>query len=176
MRIIFNERNRTVERATEMSNEILQNNSFFQEISNHPSFDFSTASPATIADLMRNSNFEFHVEFFYPNLLNRLSKFKKTLAYTDKRYPDTLFLNVRKLRRSPESIAATIIHEIVHALDRQATEYTFGHGNNSSVGKGNSAPYWIGNLAYRMLMNNPHLTALLFDQSDIGDDDALADL
>lgn len=178
MRIIFEETNRRVTRATEMANRLLGDNDFFQQISEHLSFDFSTASPAQIASLIQNSNLQFHVDLFYPNLLDSLLKYRKTLAYTDKRWPNTLFLNIRKLKRSPESIAATIIHESIHALDREAIDYTFGHGNNSSVGKENSAPYWIGNLAYKILKNDRQAPNLVFDQPEDDDNasDTLADI
>lgn len=91
-------------------------------------------------------------------------KYRKTFAYTDGRFPNTLFLNFKKLDREIEDIAATIIHESIHALDDAEATYTFGHGNNSSAGKDNTAPYWIGNLAYRILKNNQNAPLLAFDQ------------
>ena len=170
MTIIFNEHNASVSKAVIMTNALLTDEPFLDQIARHPSFDFSNATPQIVAELIRLSTLEFHVELFYPNLLNRLTKYRKTLAYTDKRFPNTLFLNVRKLNRSSESIAATIVHESIHALDTEATEYSFGHGNNSSVGKQNSAPYWIGNLAYRILLDDADAPLLVFDQPEEEED------
>ncbi len=164
MKILFNDDIIIVKSAVEKSNGLLNNVDFFNEISNHPSFDLSTASPKIIADLMKHSNLEFKIEIFYPNVLLVLFKYRKTFAYTDGQFPNTLFLNFKKLNREVESIAATIIHESIHALDDAEDTYTFGHGNNSPIGKDNTAPYWIGNLAYKMLKNNPMAPLLVFDQ------------
>lgn len=63
-------------------------------------------------------------------------------------------MNDKKLNRSVESIAATIIHESVHVVNDSEQQYTFGYGNNSLANKENIAPYWIGDLALRMLSRN----------------------
>ncbi len=48
-----------------------------------------------------------------------------------------------------------MIHENVHAVDNYNEQHRFGHGDNNSNGKRNSAPYWIekleGNMTYRAL-------------------------
>ena len=153
-----------VTQAIQASNGLLSDAAFFADIAQHPSFDLSTAPPAEVARILQDSTLTFRVEMFYPGIFGRLGKYRKTLAYTDSRYPNTLFLNVKKLNRSAESIAATIIHEGVHAADDAETQYTFGHGNNSPVGKDNTAPYWIGNHAYERLTGAPPAVALVFDQ------------
>jgi hypothetical protein len=46
----------------------------------------------------------------------------------------------------------TIVHEFVHNVDMfddGRPGIGMGHGSNSSVGKQDSAPYWIGGLAGR---------------------------
>lgn len=165
MKIIFNENLAGVKSATDKSNELLKNDEFYKAISDHPNFDLSTASPKIIADLLKKSDLEFKVEIFYPNAFQSI-KYRKTFAYTDERFPNTLFLNFKKLDREIEDIAATIIHESIHALDDAEETYTFGHGNNSPKGKDNTAPYWIGNLAYQILKNNPNAPLLAFDQME----------
>lgn len=163
MKIIFNENLAGVKSAVDKSNSLLKDGAFFEAIANHPKFDLSTASPDIISRLIRESDLEFRVEIFYPNLFQFI-RYRKTFAFTDHRFPNTLFLNHKKLNREVEDIAATIIHESVHALDDSNASYTFGHGNNSPVGKENTAPYWIGNLTYRMLKNNNDAALLVFDQ------------
>lgn len=165
MKIIFNENLAGVKSATDKTNELLKNAEFYKAIANHPNFDLSTASPNIIADLLEKSDLEFKVEIFYPNVFQSI-KYRKTFAYTDERFPNTLFLNYKKLDREIEDISATIIHESIHALDDAEETYTFGHGNNRTVGKDNTAPYWIGNLAYRILKNNPNAPLLAFDQME----------
>lgn len=169
MKIIFDDDNQKVQNAVDLANSILKNEVFYNKINKKDSFDLSTASPEIIAELIKKSELEFEVELFYPTGWRRI-KYRKTLAYTDHKYPNTLFLNLRKLNREPERIAATIIHESIHSLDHDAEDYTFGHGNNSSKGKANTAPYWIGNLAYKILKNDFDITELVFDQEEESDD------
>lgn len=163
MKIIFNDENLNIQQAVQMANSILKNEDFYEKIRQISKFDLSTATPYVIADLIANSNLEFKIELFYPSGWKAM-KYRKTFAYTDGNYPNTLFLNLKKLDREIEDIAATIIHEGIHALDNECINYTFGHGNNSSIGKDNTAPYWIGNLAYQILKDNSSAKLLTFDQ------------
>lgn len=163
MKIRFNDEHPIVQQAVEMANLVFENKEFYERIRKETKFDLSTAEPAFIADLILNSSLEFKVELFYPSGWRAL-KYRKTFAYTDGNYPNTLFLNLKKLDREIEDIAATIIHESIHALDDECLEYTFGHGNNSSVGKDNTAPYWIGNLVYQILKGDSN-AKLQFDQN-----------
>jgi hypothetical protein len=72
----------------------------------------------------------------------------RTLAYVTSEYPNNIFINLNKVDdRSISSIAATIVHEMVHSVDRIKTDARFGHSGNSSRGKQNSAPYAIGRIA-----------------------------
>ncbi len=176
MEVVFNETHPTIVRATQMANELLRSERFYEAIAAKDRFALSTASPAIIADLMRRSPLIFKLELFYPNVFQTFLKYRKTLAFTDGRHPNTLFLNVKKLGRSTESIVATIIHETVHALDDDCKEYTFGHGNNSPAGKQDTAPYWIGNLAYRLLTNEPNAPALVFDTEEAQEDEEIDEL
>ncbi|WP_282087164.1 hypothetical protein [Aquimarina algiphila] len=164
MKIIFDEDDLKVTNAVNLSNSLLKNPEFYNKISEKESFDLSTATPKQISDLLKNSVLNFKVELFYPTGFYNRIKYRKTFAFTDHEFPDTLFLNKRKLNREEESIGATIIHECIHALDHDAVDYTFGHGNNSSKNKGNTAPYWIGNLAYKIFKNNYQVSEIVFDQ------------
>lgn len=165
MKIIFNENLAGVKAAVDKANELLKKIEFYKAISDHSNFELSTASPKIVADLLEQSILDLKVEIFYPNILLAI-KYRKTFAFTDERCPNTLFLNFKKLDREIEDIAATIIHEIIHVIDDNEEVYTFGHGNNSPNGKNNTAPYWIGNLAYRILKNNPNAPLLAFDQME----------
>ncbi len=153
MKIIFKERFPIVEEAVNKVNRLLNNEAFFNGIAACGVFHMSTARPDIIANLMKQSNLEFKVVLFRPSFF-QVMRYRKTFAFTDERYPDTVFLNVQKLDREVEDIAATIIHESIHALDQSIDAYEFGHGDNSPVGKESTAPYWIGGFAYRMLKGN----------------------
>jgi hypothetical protein len=170
MLVVFKVKLPKVEIATEMANALLVNSEFIQKIRDKDSFDMSTASPQVIADLIEASRLEMEIKLFYPTGENDL-KYIKTFAFTNRKMPNILFLNLKKLNRTTESIAATIIHECIHVIDNAASEYTFGHGDNSSKGKGNTAPYWIGNLANKMLHANA--AELVFDQEEDSSTDTI---
>lgn len=159
--------------ACEQANGLLHNPAFFAAIAAHPAFDqdahgtpaTATATPAQIATLMQGLDLTFHVNVFTPRGPLQRIKYFKTQAYTDPAQPDTLFLNSRWLAQQDPSMAemaATIIHECVHAANATDPAHEFGHGDNSSAGKQNTAPYWIGNYAYSLLSGQP-MAALVFD-------------
>jgi hypothetical protein len=156
-----------VREAVTEANRLLKDQSFLEEIAARPTFDMSTASPATIAELIRSSSLRFVVQLFSPRGVNKV-RYRKTFAYTDGRYPNTLFLNEAKLDREMADVAATIIHEAIHALDDSEPGYQFGHGSNSPRGKENTAPYWIGNRAYQLLTAGEGTTAPSVDEVEEG--------
>ena len=60
-------------------------------------------------------------------------------------YPGTVIqLNAYQLKRSVSSFVDTLIHECVHIADNHPEQLCFGHGNNYSKGKENTAPYKSG--------------------------------
>jgi len=62
----------------------------------------------------------------------------------------TFYINSNGLKnRSIPSLVGTIAHEATHVIDRYS-EYSFSHGSNNSVGKMNTAPYWIGRLGKKL--------------------------
>lgn len=146
MQVKFTENNEKVANAVKLANDLLNNPLFYEKIAKHNKFDKSDASPEEIAKSMKNSNAVIQVELY-----QSLNPFSRSNGYVTSKKPGVLHLNTRRLERSEGSIAATIIHECVHAVDETDTAHQFGHGSNSSEGKENTAPYWIDNLAYSML-------------------------
>jgi hypothetical protein len=130
-----------VTKAVNDANKVLQNSEFYKAIREKNDFTYTKVDPAEIANLIQQSRVRVNVRLYdgEPG--------STTNAYVTSKYPNTLFLNSDKLNRSSESITNTIIHEVVHAVDASADGIRFGHGTNSRIGKGNSAPYWIGSLA-----------------------------
>jgi len=126
----------------------------------HTDFDYTRETPADISNWIQSSTLNVTVKLHKSN-----DPDTRTLAYRISRYPNTLFVNSRKLDRDTEDIVNTIIHESVHAVDGSLTDAKFGHGDNSSADKGNSAPYWIGSLAERIARGSGML-----DDSTIQDD------
>lgn len=135
--------------AVEDANFILNSESFYQEIKKVNSFEFSNTNGKIISELIRNSKIVASLEF-YKSL--PIPPWSRANAYTKRKYPSTIFLNKRKLwNRSPESIASTIIHEYIHLVDFESNDYEFGHGSNDNDGKSNTVPYFIDNIAYKLL-------------------------
>ena len=157
-----------------MANKVLLNNEFYNKIALKSQFDFSNATGQIISDIIKISNLEFKVDLFYPRLFGSFMRYRKSLAYITSSYPNTLFLNARKLNRALAEIAATISHESIHALDDSENIYSFGHGNNSPVDKDNTEPYWIGNLAYSILTGHTVDSHLVFDQPEKDDGSEIA--
>jgi hypothetical protein len=91
------------------------------------------------------------------NLIVKLYKSKnpwsKAYGYFSPAKPDHIFLNTRKLNRSKGSIVSSLIHEMIHYVDDKNKNESYGHGDNSSLGKENTAPYWIDNLAESIIDN-----------------------
>lgn len=135
----------TVIASVEKANGILINDSFYARIALHDDFDFTDETPARIAQWIKESTHTVNVRLYKGRFRS------KATAYVDHRFPNTLFLNSRKLDRDPLEITNTIIHECVHVVDLEHVGSTFGHAGNDRNGKGNSAPYWIGSLAERIL-------------------------
>ncbi len=150
MTIIFSGTHPAVRAAVERTNTLLRDPDLYARIRRHPAFEMSTATPAQIADLMERSECSVNVVLYRSKW-----PWSKALAFEDDRFPNTVFLNERRLNRSLGSICATLIHECVHALDSTAADLRFGHGNNDPNGKENTAPYWIGDLAEEMVDGQP---------------------
>lgn len=136
-----------LERAILKANKLLLDPQFYEAISNKPTpFDYATCTPQYIAEAISSSvnQTNIYVRTYY-------KRFSKALAYFDPSEPNVIYINTAKLGRSDGSIGASCIHELVHAVDDTDIEHSFGHGDNSSYGKENSAPYWIDNLAAAMI-------------------------
>lgn len=164
MKIEYNGNYTKIINAVQVANNLLNNNEFYRLISEHSEFDLANVSPNILSKLIFNSKLVFIVLTFTPSFFQSITgRYSKTYAYTNTNNPKKLFLNTKKLNRSSESISASVIHESIHAIDNTEIKFKFGHGDNSSIGKNNTAPYWIGNLAYRILTQNPNAPELTFN-------------
>lgn len=147
--------------AVARTNELLAAQSFFARIREHHGFDYSTATPAQIADLMETSDVVVSVKLYTSRW-----PWSKAVAFEDRRFPNVVFLNTRRLNRSVPSICATIVHECVHAVDSAEAGLRFGHLDNNPNGKENTAPYWIGDLAEEMLSGEAPQFAQLIESME----------
>lgn len=144
MKVLFEGSNPKVSECVDFVNEVFDMDEFWQEVLSVKQFDYTDLTTVEIINRIRNCDSVVRVKLYKPFYI-----FSKANAYVTSKYPNTLFLNKRKLWRNHSSIINTIFHECVHISDYGDDDrlITFGHGDNSSRGKENSAPYWIGDLA-----------------------------
>jgi len=145
MQVVYRGTNQKLLDASGFVNDLADNADFWAEIAARPRFDFSRSTGAQVAQAMRGKQTAIVLREYRPPW----PRHRHTNAYTDPAYPDTLFYNSKKLWRSVPSMINTIVHEFVHLADFAATDADFGHGDQGSEGKENSAPWWIGALAER---------------------------
>lgn len=135
-----------VHEAVSKANALLQNEQFYQAIMQQSRFDMADISPVEIAVMMRNANISMQVELYYA-----MSPVKNIDGYQDPEHPGVLFLNIWQLERPLASVCNTLVHGCVHQVNARYQQYSFGHGDSTPSGKENTAPYFIGHLAQRMV-------------------------
>ena len=136
-----------IQQAVTAANALLRNDNFYRQIISKGSFDpqytSADATPTVIADLIRTATLEMTVLLYLGPL--------RVYAYDDTYNYNLIHLNRLYINRNIPSLVNTMIHEMVHAVNYLNPQYRFDHGDNSPVGKENTAPYWIGNKAEEML-------------------------
>jgi len=133
--------NKAVVDALHKVEYVLLMDDFELKMNNKKSFDMATCDGRYVFDLIKNNQ-----EPCYIYTYRSKNPWSRAYAYFNPSQPDRMYLNTRKLNRSTGSIAATIIHEYIHFLDHLDKNHSFGHGDNSPVGKANTCPYWVDNL------------------------------
>lgn len=145
MQVKYNGTNEKLIESVDFINDLLTLDAFYDEISNHPAFthDDDDYTPKKISEILKADESIVMVKTYKSRW-----RWSKANAYVSPKYKDTLFYNTRKLWRLRIDIINTIVHECVHVADYNDNKINnFGHGDNKSKGKKNSAPYWIGTLA-----------------------------
>ena len=157
MKASYTGQNQKLRRAAAFVNRLDGTEAFWTDIRNKPDYDYTRLSSAEVHRRLRASDGTVRVKLWTP----KPDTYLKTVALTRKSSPWYIYYNTRKLDRLTSSMVNTIVHEFVHSVDYfddgdDAIE--MGHGGSSSVGKQDSAPYWIGSRAaryYRQAMNLP---------------------
>lgn len=148
MEVVYNGKNSKVLDCVDFINDLLKEDLFFDSIDKSHSFTHTEYEPQAISQLIKNDDNKIFIKLYKSK-----NPFTKANAYVSPNYKNTLFLNTRKLWRKEEDMINTIVHECVHVVDYSENgKIDFGHGDNYSKGKDNSAPYWIGNLAKTMYL------------------------
>lgn len=141
-----------IHEAVREANGLLWGQELYDKISERiKPFDFTTPDdlpPARIAERLKALNQTFTV------IPWDFERKVTTGAYTcSTKLRNIIKVSKRKkhIKRSIPLIVNTIIHECVHALDCFTSEFLLKHGNNEREGKDQSAPYWIGDCAGKLI-------------------------
>lgn len=139
--------NETLKYSVRLANDLLnESENFKNKIVGIQTFDM-TDPDAVSGRMIWDDMIDLHkkhmvsVKVYYP-----WYRFSKAYGYFTTARPFDINLNGYKLKRSPQSFVATLIHELVHMADNLSPNY-YGHGDNSPIGKESTAPYQIGRIA-----------------------------
>lgn len=98
-------------------------------------------SPTVIADLLGSTDLNLE--------LREYQKHHSVGGAFDPRYPNIIWGNTNAVPyRSECYLAATLIHECIHALSFHNTDYDFSHDGQGPSHNQDTAPYWIGNQVF----------------------------
>jgi hypothetical protein len=160
---------------------VLESDEFWQIVVAKDQFDLTNLSVAEIVNRIRSSTAQATIRLWTPNVSLYLLKYRHTNAMVDPGKPGFVFYHSRKLNRSVAAIVNTLVHEYIHVVDHFGDGNSvgeFGHGDQSSAGKQNTAPYWIGEQAYRFHsgsdkassgLSDPHADRGEVDPADVVD-------
>jgi hypothetical protein len=128
-----------IKEAVDYAQKYFNSDDFIRDILSVDRFDSSNVSPAQIVELFAEFTktgkvIEIKVTYFgwfYRNVLGRTVG--NGFAY----------INTSGLGRTLWAVGATAAHEPCHIVDEFFPKARFGHGSNSSKGKGRTFPYFI---------------------------------
>lgn len=135
--------------AMNTANIVLLNEQFYKKIAEFESFDYSDITGEILSDIIKDSR--ILAEVFIEKSINPLSK---ATAFTTPKFPKSIFIYSKYLNHKKNTvtdIVITLIHEYVHLVDYERTDYEFGHGSNYRKDKQNSAPYIIEEIVRNLL-------------------------
>ncbi|MCB9047288.1 MAG: hypothetical protein H6550_14235 [Chitinophagales bacterium] len=138
--------NDTIKAAVTYANNLFTYTPFLDAIYNIKQFDMADISPQKIADMIHSSDLHLLVDLYWP-----LPFAKSAHAYDDPLNPSIIHINKMTVNRPVHSICNTLVHQCIHALNAANPGYYFGHGDNTTTGKDNTAPFKIANLAQNMV-------------------------
>jgi hypothetical protein len=156
-----------IPQAVSQANSLLGRIELFDKIAERSTpFDYcqpSDLSPLVVAEALKAFNKNFEV---IPAKLGSSTTGAYTCNISER---EKLYVSNRPYHtdNSVATIVGTLIHECVHALDCFSPEFQLGHGDNSSVGKENFAPYWIGNLAANIVSGTNNIKFDLFVETNL---------
>ena len=140
--LVYKGKNEKIIEAVRISNDLLKNKKgLLTSVRHIKVFDDANCTGSDIVNAITKINIKYTVTVVAKRPWN---PFTKMVASFNPNRPLEIKLNACKLRRSKHSIVGSTVHEYIHVVDNQYSHLSFGHGTNSSHGKGNTAPYKIG--------------------------------
>ena len=132
------------------ASRVLSDENFYRLINQKNVFDYSNCTASQVTDAIKSCSLQLSIRTYKHPWGPSLGK-----EYPSD--PTGIYINIARRKfdeRTIPSVVNTLIHEAVHAADADNVSLDFNHGDdNKSIGKGNSAPYWIGCLAEMLLQN-----------------------
>jgi len=138
-------------KAVEAANNLVTSQLLYQGILNFPEqiFASSNISPANLCNYIK-------VYFVRADVVIEVHTYRYwrrgVYGMYDRRYPNRVYINTRSLPRSNGSLVATIIHEMVHMVEKLVQQdlpgKKFNHGSNRyRPWKSKTAQYYTDNVA-----------------------------
>ena len=147
--LIYTGSNNNVAGAVQKANEILNSTSFYEQIRKIAKFDHSSLTGQQVADRIQSASQHIRVVRKIKPIANASTK------TSDKIKISRSLFGLDSTGKFVLSIAVnTLIHETVHAVDFLNTGSEFTHDGNRSDGQENTAPWMIGDIAERMVLEN----------------------
>ena len=139
-----------INEAVKIANEVLANEEFYNRIAEKKDFDESDITGKVLSNLIKMSTVEAYVD-----ARRKAWPWSASNAYTTPQKPNRIRLNKWKFDdiTSAEQWAVTLVHEYVHLVDFEHSNYDFGHGSNRRTDKENTAPYWVEEVAKKIINN-----------------------
>lgn len=135
--------------AVKRANDLINDSRLYNEIKDRESYYMSSCNGEKISELLQKF-VATHV--MTVNIYKSKNPFTKAIGMFMPNKPHDIFLNIKFINRSVSSIVATLIHELIHAVDAFAQEDSFGHGDNKyTIEKEGTAPYYIDFLAENII-------------------------
>lgn len=130
----------SLQKAVKVANCVVRSEEFLKEVREFAKYDYTEMNSTDVENAFRNIKPIKVVSYKTKN------PYSKVLATTYASDRETIYINTRKLPRPNNGIVNTFIHEGSHLIG-------FSHGDNSSVGKQNSVPYGVGDIAENHVAN-----------------------
>ena len=145
--LVYNGKNKNINEAVRMANEILNSKSFYEEIAKVPQFDNSKLTGLEISKRMKNATQEVKIVRKIKPIANA------STTTSDKiKISSSLFGKDSSGNFDFATAVNTLIHETVHAVDFLTTGDEFTHNGNSADWQENTAPWIIGAIAEKMIL------------------------